>query len=535
MKVQKITIPLDACYIFAISLVAALMFSASASADSVSITLDNSSVTLVRSGSILKSTSSINVKNSNSYGFSLSLYASNSDLVNTKDSTHKISATSTSSLGANQWGYGVGNDVSSFSKVPSGSSNAAVLADVTSSNGVCSDVSNCTKYVTYGANVDEQKIASGSYSTTVVYTAISKPAPYVPPSPPSPPYVPPSPGGGGSGGGYYSKSYCRSGYSSSDCKVNLGSNMFAVRYNDNTKKWSTIFDPDNSYRWYDYGDKKWANAVTFKPSAASKYNPTSSDRQQYSGYNIDINDVEAFWVYIPRYGKSSYDIKFYKSGDYASYSYDIPDAFTKNGEIDGFWVGKFELGFDSDYGYISNGSAVILPDKYPVPFSATNVYTAGKSTLGGLITFDGGYKLNGRVATNDEWNAIVDLAYNDDYGAGKYSIKPNFNGYCKDVMFMYGSYKSGKACSLTGHGRDGTSTYDTYTGNESSTTGNIYGVYDMLGGALEALIGTPYETNSSWYLRGGSAWDYDYIDKYSRFKDPKYDDSRTGFRVVLAE
>ena len=115
--------------------------------------------------------------------------ASQPNLVNSKDSSYKIDSVSGTNqkLAADQWGYGMGKNATTFSSVSS-----ATLADITSnSKGSCTSVDDCTLYLTLGANVDPKRLPTGSYSTSLTYTATSKPAPYVPPAPE--PYVPPTP------------------------------------------------------------------------------------------------------------------------------------------------------------------------------------------------------------------------------------------------------------------------------------------------------------------------------------------------------
>ncbi len=163
--------------------IAPLVFATPAHADSISIDLDATAVTLQHSGDLYKHTSSIHVHNNNTYGFTLSMSASQSNLVNSKDSTYKINSVSGTNqhLAANQWGYGMGKNATTFSSVSSAS-----LADITSDNkGSCTSADDCTLYLTFGANIDPKHLPTGSYSTSLTYTATSKPAPVQPSTPSS--------------------------------------------------------------------------------------------------------------------------------------------------------------------------------------------------------------------------------------------------------------------------------------------------------------------------------------------------------------
>ena len=93
-------------------------------------------------------------------------------------------------------------------------------------------------------------------------------------------------------------SLCRSGDVDNTCQVDLDANMIPIKYTGSTSnaRWTSIANEENANNvgeWYDYGKKQWANAVTVKPSALSKYKDKS--------VVIDNNDVLGYWVYIPRY------------------------------------------------------------------------------------------------------------------------------------------------------------------------------------------------------------------------------------------
>ena len=134
-----------------------------------------------RQGQLFKATANVTVKTVKPYGFNLTLQASNSDLTNTSDPTTKIAstpATTPMALNSDQWGYSLNSKATTFSRVPNLTQPAAVLADVTKAKPAgCQDVKQCTKHVTYAANVDIRLLTPGEYSTEVVYTATAKPKP----------------------------------------------------------------------------------------------------------------------------------------------------------------------------------------------------------------------------------------------------------------------------------------------------------------------------------------------------------------------
>ena len=100
---------------------------------------------------------------------------------------------------------------------------------------------------------------------------------------------------------------CRSGDTNNSCIVDLDETMIPVKYTGNTNapKWESLTNDQaginsnlsdhGSGEWYDYNNKKWANAVTVK--YPNKYR----DQNKV----IDENDVLGYFVYIPRY---SYEV-----------------------------------------------------------------------------------------------------------------------------------------------------------------------------------------------------------------------------------
>ena len=208
------------------------------------------------------------------------MQADTADLINSKDQTHKISATPSTTptaLNANQWGYSLSNSASTFSAVPATTATPAVIADVTKAKPAgCTNPANCTKQLTFVANVDPAKLASGSYSTAITYTATAKPKPA--------PTVDPT--------------VCKSGDPKNDCQVDLDPNMIPVKYTGTTTnaQWTSVANPEdnsNQGNWYNYNQKQWANAITVKPEALAKYRGFSEV--------VDQADILGYWVYIPRY------------------------------------------------------------------------------------------------------------------------------------------------------------------------------------------------------------------------------------------
>lgn len=307
-----------------------LIFATPVRADNISISLDTASTTLRGYGSHLKSTNKLAVSNNNEYGFSVSMYARNSALINSQDSSYKIRTVlgQNKYLGANQWGYNINRDNNLFNEVPESSYNATTLVDVSRyDKDICDNVFYCTIPITFGVNIDASRNASGYYSTSLVYTAVSKPRPYIPPRPepgpePDPdPYVPPKPK-----------------YTTNGCK----GNMSVSAYGDNctiskdsmvNASWFRYSGWQANSSEFDYGRGKWATALSIYAI----------------GHNVGDNvSMNSAFAYVPRFSINDNYIRFcndsFSSG---CGDEDVSDVFSSAGKSYGFWIPLASLGCDN--------------------------------------------------------------------------------------------------------------------------------------------------------------------------------------------
>ncbi len=503
--------------------------------NTISIAVDQNAA-LQPTGNLYKATTNVTVKTGKPYGFNLTMQADTADLVNSKDSTHKISATPSSTpvaLNANQWGYSLNKSASTFSAVPAGTqATPAVVADVTKAKPAgCTNPANCTKQVTFAANVDPAKLASGSYSTAITYTATAKPKPA--------PTVDPT--------------TCKSGDPHNDCQVDLDANMIPVKYTGTTtnSQWTSLAKPEDSSNqgnWYNYNNKQWANAVTVKDP--SKYKNQTKV--------VDQSDILGYWVYIPRYAyevmrrdgtdkpvsAQNFLIHFEKKTDAkrhpAACSITGKDYRTQCGldrsyikgqpsnqgtwathpaftfgtkELNGIWFAKFETTGTTSQPTVLPNEAHISGYYSGMDYKVGNFYSLSK-TLGvndpqnvgggGFTTTQNNHhlaKLSSHMANNNDWGAATYLSASK-YGAGyngvqinsQYQDRNNGNGYTYGTTGCgpssngnTGTYSDGgtlgtqSACSSSNPQR----AYNGTLGQLASTTNNPTGIYDMSGGGYE--------------------------------------------------
>ena len=283
----------------------------------------------------------------------------------------------------------------------------------------------------------------------------------------------------------------------------LASNMIPVYYDETAKVWkkADVKNKTMENRWYNYENHIWANAVTVK----------DTNRQTYLNANvgtpISMDDITTMWVWIPRFNAvtpSNYnggtqalpnaiDVTFVKQNESAL------DAFTfGTKQLSGFWYGKFEVGgtlvsaCTNETCNVSN--IAVKPNVTSLRrqtvssfFYASRSMEQPNNSFGFVSS-----EVDTHMSKNNEWGAVAYLTQSI-YG------RCSGSNACVEVGINNNSaYTTGiGAASGTSSTSSVTNTYDTVLGMSASTTGNIYGIYDMSGGALEYVMGIYNKTINS--------------------------------------
>ena len=247
--------------------------------------------------------------------------------------------------------------------------------------------------------------------------------------------------------------------------------------------------------WYDYGNRKWANAVMV----------TSAKRETYM--NADVGtvvpeaDILAYYVWIPRYKYKLFNAT-YASGT----SPQVIDVTFENGssstgtvtcthgtngaetcqnksngnwythpaftfgdtELKGIWVAKFKT-----TGSIT--APTVKPGVSPLNNkNISNMYSASKLIRStNYLTTNGANESDSHMMKNIEWGAVAYLKQSI-YGLGITDVEESNSNY-------------------TGGG-----TGNAYKNNGGrSTTGNITGIYDMKEMIVEYMMGNYNKTAGS--------------------------------------
>ena len=312
----------------------------------------------------------------------------------------------------------------------------------------------------------------------------------------------------------------------------LASNMIPVYYDETEEAWKKA-DKDNMDKtnpWYSYNSSgkykgMWANAVTVTETSRKTY------LNAEPGTTIPMDDITTMWVWIPRFNAvtpSNYnggtqakpnaiDVTFVKQNETAI------DAFTfGNKQLSGFWYGKFEtshttlassttannLGCTNETCSNANG-IIIKPNVKSLKYNnVSNFFFASRSMEQPNNSF--GFvssEVDTHMSKNNEWGAVAYLTQSI-YGRCTNSTTCTEVGINNNSNYITGyGAPAGSDKSVTN------GTYNTTLGKDASTTGTIYGIYDMSGGTWEYVMGVYSNTIS--YSGFSSLPDGKYYNNYT--------------------
>ena len=328
--------------------------------------------------------------------------------------------------------------------------------------------------------------------------------------------------------------------------------MIPVYYDEASSSWkkADVNNKDKKYKWYDYNNKMWANSVTVSSTNRSKY--LSAEK----GTEIPMNDILTMQVWIPRY---KYKVWNYNLGgntgssnpqeikiDFESETnstgeikcqaainetstassesckvdnsseectndtcnnktYTHPAFKFGDEELTGFWVGKFEL--TGDINNITVKPNLSSLRNQTVSSFETNIMNMKNSNNQYGISAS----TDIHMIKNSEWGAVAYLSHSK-YGAC-------IDGTCTQVSINLNSdYITGCGFEIPTSYITTTdcNKYNTSLGMTASTTMNMYGVYDMNGGAMEYVMANIVDSDGITPVPGSSGY------TVSTYPDKKY-------------
>ena len=289
---------------------------------------------------------------------------------------------------------------------------------------------------------------------------------------------------------------------------NLGTNMSLIKFDEGTQDW--IVDETNS--GYSYVDTSTSG---------------NTNKSEWANAKVTVDGIDSYFVWIPRYaykiiGENNIDIKFLKGTSniaadgvtvckYANENptaddYIIHPAFTSDADLGG--------GFGNNNGTNDNGIAGIWIGKYEASLAnkadGTNIVPSSST--------DGNFKLADQpdktIVTKPGYSSWRYIQIGNMYDNAK-----AYNTNLKSHMLKNSEWGAVAYLTESKYGRNGTevtinnngTTY--YTGGgeekayientEQSSTGNVYGIYDLSGNAYE-YVAAGYQNQSPIGTSSGS-------------------------------
>ena len=363
----------------------------------------------------------------------------------------------------------------------------------------------------------------------------------------------------------------------------LDEGMIPVYYDESSSSWKKADEKnkDEGHKWYDYNSKMWANSVTVSSTNRSTYKSAIVGteipmddiltmqvwipRYKYKvwNYNADgtvSSNEQQIEITFEKGTSKTGEITCTDSisgtnGDPSetckigsttctddtcnNKTYTHPAFTFGDEEIKGFWIGKFEL-----TGTI--GSITVKPNLSSLRGQKVSSF---ETNIMSMKNSDNQYGLSTTTDThmikNSEWGAVAYLSHSK-YGTctDGTCTEVNINNSSDNYTGRSGGAPGGSTAintvytdqtSTTKYNTYGFYTYDGYlldydTNTKSatkdmskvaSTTNNIYGVYDMSGGAYEYTMSNIVNTDGTTMIPSKSNYttssypDAKYYDKYS--------------------
>ncbi len=295
-------------------------------------------------------------------------------------------------------------------------------------------------------------------------------------------------------------------------------------------------------------EKNYSTTVSLGSTKPLFYYNFAKENKVENGSVIPMDAIETMWVWIPRYsytiasedGTNYYgkqgeylsaaptqalpgeiDVKFVnqRQKDKGNAQYKVsegvsgwrtPDAFTfGSDELSGIWVGKFETSSSNPSAENGGGNttgldAMIKPNVASWRFiQVANLAEVSRNVTRNNNRYGFGTTLDSHAMKNSEWAVVSYLSQskygklgNKDYSGANKEIYQN-----KSNQFITGCSYGAPSNSNTDYGCQ--YTYDIKgQGTGASTTGTIYGIYDMSGGSWEYVMGV-YALNGNKYSGTG--------------------------------
>ena len=286
----------------------------------------------------------------------------------------------------------------------------------------------------------------------------------------------------------------------------ISEGMIPVYWNGNN--WIKTTTEDS--KWYNYANKEWANVVledaTFngdkleesKPYSQLVWIPRFAYKITSGWHNTEAGAVEVVFVGTDNKGKDGtiYDgtyadaTKGILSGG-SMKNFVVEPAFDYGDtKLEGFWVGKFESSHTGCTTDVTTGESKFTGNEV-IQIKANVTSWRNIKIKDAFTTCLNMNKESNPYGLNTSDNTVdPHMIKNTEWGVCAYLSKSKYGKETEEVYINNsGDYITGNAGNTaSASSAEGvTNAYNTPNGQRASTTGNIYGIYDMSGGNWERV------------------------------------------------
>ncbi|MGM9848188.1 MAG: hypothetical protein ACI312_00340 [Bacilli bacterium] len=234
----------------------------------------------------------------------------------------------------------------------------------------------------------------------------------------------------------------------------LADGMIPVTYDESKSTWVKADINNTNNSWYDYDNKKWANAVMVNTDKTSSVT-NSKSRSEYMSSDIKTevleDDILAYYVWIPRYKYKLFNVDFEKINSQlidiafekdtestgktictvseigvetctnkVNGNYYTHPAFTLGDtELSGIWVGKFETTGSETTPTIKPGITSLRSITVSSMYNTSKIFNTTA-----YLTETGVNQSDAHMMKNIEWGAVAYLKQSK-YGLGTTDIAIN--------------------------------------------------------------------------------------------------------------
>ena len=317
-------------------------------------------------------------------------------------------------------------------------------------------------------------------------------------------------------------------------------------------------------KWYNYTNKEWANVVLSeaifngdvldegKPYSQFVWIPRFAYKIISGWHSNETGTVDVVFIGTNNKGKDGTEY----NGTYTEATkgvvsggtmknYVVEPAFDYGDKkLEGFWIGKFESSHTGCTTDVETGQTTFTGNE--IMQIKPNVTSWRNITIGDAfdICLDMNKENNFYGLKTSDNTVDPHMVKNTEWGACAYLSKSKYGKETEEVFINNSSdYITGNAGNTVSESSAAgtTNAYHTPTGQKASTTGNIYGIYDMSGGNWERVAAYIENGHENLQMYGKSVVDgaAKYKEVYERgssdTQQPNYEKATTKYGDAVYE